>query len=128
MWPEMLNFSGSQHLRGQNIQNMDGSLERPNFSQRQNIARSFQWQQNSSPCNARRAGTSPGPWTWGPCSGPCTRSSWGPRSSSPGRSGTPCSSAAARHPHSPPRGRSRGAGGGPDTSDVRWLSLNAHLF
>ena len=24
MWPEMLNFSGSEHFRGQNIQNIDG--------------------------------------------------------------------------------------------------------
>merc|ERR1719193_759691 len=33
------------------------------------------------PCMSKHADTSQGPWPWGPCSGPCTRSSWGPRSS-----------------------------------------------
>ena len=61
------------------------------------------------PCNARRGGTSPGPWPSGPGSGPCTRNSWGPRSSSRGHNDTPCSSAAARRHHSPRQARPPGA-------------------
>jgi len=68
---------------------------------------------NRDPYNARRAGTLPSPSTWDPCSGPYTRSSWGPKSSFRAHSDTPCSSAAARRPRSPPQDRSPAAGGGP---------------
>ena len=41
LWPEMLNFSGSQHLRGQNIQNIDAARI-AQFQSTQNIVGPFE--------------------------------------------------------------------------------------